>query len=368
MSAFDACLDVVLPLVRAYRSEDALAEPSFYFWSEPTCQGAQYPADTEFPVWDQYLPLAELPMNQVQSLYVPHHAALEAYSENDGYFTVEGPAVVPLTRAHLKFWHHADDSDCAEADTECGTPVVWSWSHHAEARNIHRLRVVRRVPWTQELHDRAVHGIPLTLGSRTLLSETDYDNLFQRLCGDEASETVASRFRCHCHWAHEELKRQVPDEMEHAFVDASHTTCNPNQHFVPSTAKVSRGTRQECLRLFRAKMRSRAFLALDEGGPSHVVCNGITFENADRLGITPDETPFAEEDFPSTEDRTNRRAELYSQANERPNLLPFVLVLALLAGFVVCFVLYQVLVVLPSQTFISRHKGGSQARSPTQPV
>ena len=109
--------------------------------------------------------------------------------------------------------------------------------------------------------------------------------------------------------SHEELKRQVPDEMEHAFVDASHTTCNPNQHFVPSTAKVSRGTRQECLRLFRAKMRSRAFLALDEGGPSHVVCNGITFENADRLGITPDETPFAEEDFPSTEDRTNRRAE-----------------------------------------------------------
>ena len=271
-----ACLDVLQPLLATQGANNA--ELPFYLWEYPGCTGTRYPAEGQFPNWEQYLEPGFINLGKIRSLFIPHQASLQMFAPTDGYYSVDGPAIIADTTAYLSLWGHYNNTPCFETDSDCGKQIVWNIADTPAA--IARMRVLRPVSWNGELHFRALAKIPLQLDQFTL--PINNDELFNTLC-----RPGQTRWQCECHNAFQELLRDHLVAYRQSFVNLMNNACNSATDYVPSNALQGIGSPYQCAQMIRAQLEAGTFPTLDRGGEATYVCDGQSYVNANSDGTVP---------------------------------------------------------------------------------
>lgn len=281
----NVCLNLLNPILKEYAADNA--QFPLYFFEDVNCQGARYPPEGEFNLWYQYLgepkvvPTSEgdvtvtvvtsatLGMSEIKSLYVPPQAVLEMWTPNDeGYFTLVGPQVVPDTSALLGAWRTWDDAPCNDSDTYCGKKLNWTLGNP-----IYRMRISTSSPWTTMLARLAANKKPLTLQSTSY--PVNNDLLYSDICPGNGED-----YGCDCQNAWDTLLLEHPGAAAASYVNILPNGCDATTQFVPSAAQAGLNTVYECQNQIQAQLRSGTFPTLSNGGPAQYVCAGTIYLNS----------------------------------------------------------------------------------------
>jgi hypothetical protein len=326
-----ACEDVIDKILTPKAQTNS--EFPMIIWDDKGCQGKRYPEEGEYDAWSQYLEPAWTGLDRIKSLFVPHHATLELWSANDSYYSVQGPSYVADTPSKLAFWRHWDDTPCYPGEIDCGKRVIWDMvdddvgDPSTNDGKIKRIRITRHTSWLDLLNQKASAGKPLTVGNKTY--EIDGDAFYKEYCAGGSK-----RFGCQCHDAYQDLLANHPEASEHSFVNIASDKCNPAVHYVPTGARVSKGTHEECEEMFRAQIKAGTFPSLDVGGPQTFHCGGKTYTNS-----LSDGSPSRLHQLDDKEDDKIEANEMVS-ATETPEYAYYVIAAILILGFLLIVAYY----------------------------
>lgn len=249
-------------------------------YSHKNCTGQRYPPEGEFGLWNQDLNFDHVGFDNIVSLYVPPHALLEMWSagDADGYYSVQGPALISDTGAYLAFWHHYDNSPCFATEKHCGkrvgSPQGWRLGV-----DFGRMRITWNTSWVTLLHNFASNKQTLAFGTTTY--NVNNDALFDELCPHPYD-----RYSCNCHSAYQDILQQHFDAANSSYVNILQNGCNPNTMYVPSQAQVGNVTLQDCTTQINAQLNTGTFPAVDQGGPEFYICSGRVYVNTHTTGST----------------------------------------------------------------------------------
>lgn len=264
-------LDVVNTVLQPLAPKNA--QFPLLLYNNKNCTGKRYPDEGEFGLWNQDLSLDLIGFDNILSLYVPPHAILEMWSvgDGDGYYAIQGPAIVSNTGALLAFWRHYDDSPCFPTEQHCGKRVGTNngWRFGVDFA---RIRVTWNSSWVRLLHTLASNKQPLSFGGTQY--NVNNDNLFNSICPHPYD-----RYSCQCHSAFQLILKDHFDAAENTYVNLLQNGCNPDTMYVPSQANIGAVTKQECTAQINAQLATGSFPTLDKGGPEYYICAGELYLN-----------------------------------------------------------------------------------------
>jgi hypothetical protein len=275
-----SCIDSIHKINLDHAQSNAEFLP--YLFSDINCQGVRYPPEKSFPLWDQEIERSFLNLNNIGSIFIPHHTELQLFSKDDSMLTIHGPVLISNTNGYIKFWHMPDDQlDCVSTFSSCGNKVNWSFIKNQDGSSnpqsnqfsIDRILFHRTNTWHDVLHDLAVirQQLKINHASKSYTYEHDFDDFIENVCPDK-------RYGCNCHDHYLELKNKHGD-VSQLYVNLLNSKCDHQKEYVHSSINVGKGTKEECMSMFRFQIENKTFDFKDKNGFDVINCAGHTFEN-----------------------------------------------------------------------------------------
>lgn len=241
------------------------AELPAILWEKPDCSGERWPKIGDHTQFDETIPAS---LASIGSFYVPPHAMLQLEAKHNGHAHYGG--LVTNSSALLdRTWRSVTGEPCpANTETDCGTRIDWA--------DIPSWRVVRRKPWRDYLHHKAVESSVDGSYSLTVRGDTynpNFDDFMTDFCqsGDPASTD------CSCVNEFKALQAAHPNvPLDILRVGLLDSTCNPAKHYIPSTVLRTQNTDQDCKVMLAAMIKAGSY----SGGTGSFKCGSKTYDHS----------------------------------------------------------------------------------------